>query len=127
MITILAAKLDKVSAWCKAVQAKATVKKGSWKKAAEFVCASGKEGEEGKKLVRINLDYTGQEVGTALSSNESYMCIYSMWGLIRKVNWEMEDGGEKKISDEEQFNVATLYKLVDNIKMDNMKKKNKES
>ena len=117
---LLAAKLERVSGWCEVVQGRATSQRGSWTKAAEFIHGCGYVGKD-TKLIRINLAYAGQERDTWSSGEDSWMCLYSMWGIIRHMNWKKKDFQGTAMSDAKEFAVPYLHKLVEKIAVDRTK------
>ena len=99
----------------------ATGNDGSWAKAAEFIRVCGVMGGD-SKLIRINIDHTGIESERGPYGEGSWMCLYSMWGLIRSADWEVKDYEETVMSDAREFAVAHLYILAENIRVDATKR-----
>ena len=93
---------------------------GSWTKAAQFIRACGVV-VTGSKLTWIELDYREDDGEAKKNTGDSRMCLYSIWGVIRTIYWDVEDNKGTTLSESKSFSVHQLHLLVETVHNDKTK------
>ena len=84
-------------------------------------------GGGGSKLVHVNLNHNGKDdAGMLMRDSGSWMCLYSVWSALRVLYWEKEDFGGQKLRNAEEFMVANLGKLTNEMNNDCIRKRSRK-